>query len=83
MSDRPIYFRQINHLEVVVRTRKGSTDGHDLAIRFAKRPRGAKPSSTFEKSDLTTLLLLIQDVQHMFSPLLKTPEGDDFDDLCL
>lgn len=63
---KPIYFRQLNHIEVVVYL---IGPGETYAVKFRKRSNKGRFTSVFEPYDMAIVAFLASDVRHMFTDI--------------
>ncbi|MBN8600648.1 MAG: hypothetical protein J0M26_06455 [Planctomycetes bacterium] len=61
---KPIYFRQLNQIEVVV---YHIGPGETYAVKFRKRSANGRMTSVFEPYDMAIIAFLASDVRHMFT----------------
>jgi hypothetical protein len=63
MAKKPLYFRQINNIEVLVYQKLGT---HSLEVKFRRKSNAGRMVSVFGSTDMDILCYLANDIRNLF-----------------
>lgn len=64
MAKKPLYFRQINNIEVLVYQKLGT---HSLEVKFRRKSNAGRMVSVFGSTDMDIICYLANEIRNLFA----------------